>query len=653
MGFSRIGRMGRRRATAILAAFGLVAALFVAQQAPEARAVTGSEFDPGFIISDQVFFKGDAISEAQTQSFLEAMAPSCAGANGVTCLKNYTQSTTSRAASASAGCAAYNGAANERASRILVKVGVACGINPQVLIVMLQKEQGLVTKSSPTPSNYRIAMGYGCPDTAPCDAQFYGFYNQVYKAAWQLKIYGASPSSWRYHVGNVAVQFHPNAGCGSTVVNIRNQATASLYNYTPYQPNASALANLRGLGDSCGSYGNRNFWVYFNDWFGDTGTAGVLAIDELYQQLGGSAGSLGAPVGGINSISANGGGLVRAFANGAIAWSRPLGAHVVAGEIRVFFNVQGGIAGALGWPASPANANSSRGGGTVQAFQNGAITRTTAGQLSTLSGPIRVNFGSTGGLAGPLGWPLASAVCADGGCTQSFDGGTIYWTESRGAHSVQSAFAPLFASTGGTSGSLGWPTSDPNALTVSGGSGIVQGFDKGAITQVTGAAPRILSGPIRTAFNAAGGLAGAPGWPTSDAVCQGPSCVQQVQGGVMRAEPTRGAFFTPSVIEAAYSSAGGVSGRLGWPVGSPSAITANGGGIVQAFQNGAIAYSATGGAHAISGDVRVYFNTQGGIAGPLGWPTGDQVCSAGGVCTQRFMGGLVNWSPTSGGSVTR
>lgn len=50
---------------------------------------------------------------------------------------------------------------------------------------------------------------------------------------------------------------------------IRNQATASLYNYTPYQPNAAALAAGYGTGDACSSYGNRNFWNYFSDWFGN------------------------------------------------------------------------------------------------------------------------------------------------------------------------------------------------------------------------------------------------------------------------------------------------------------------------------------------------------------------------------------------------
>jgi len=652
---SRIVNSPPRRAASGMIAILLVAvAVVVGGQSQKAEAVTGSEFNPGLIISDAVFFNSGALNEAQTQAFLEAMAPSCAGANGVTCLKNYVTSSSDRAASASANCSAYQGAPNERASRIIVKVAVACGINPEVLLVMLQKEQGLITKSSPTPANYRIAMGYGCPDTAPCDAQFYGFYNQVYKAAYQMKIYGASPSSWRYHVGNVAIQFHPNAACGSTVVSIRNQATANLYNYTPYQPNASALANLRGVGDSCGSYGNRNFWVYFNDWFGDTGTLGVLAIDDLYQSLRGAGGVLGAETTAVNLITANGGGLVRGYANGAIAWSRPLGAHAVTGTIRSFFNEQGGIAGTLGWPASPENLNPSNGGGRVQAFQNGAITRTSAGQLSVLTGSSRANFGTSGGLSGPLGWPLSSAVCAsDGSCTQTFQGGTIYWSPAHTAHNVQTAFASTYSSTGGVGGMLGWPTSDPNSIPANGG-GVVQGFEKGAIVQPAGAPARLLVGEIRAAFNAAGGIAGLPGWPTSDSVCDSTKvCGQQFQGGIVRSSPTQGAFFTTTSIESVYSAAGGASGTLGWPVSAASPISANGGGIVQAFAGGAIAFSTSGGGHVIAGGLRDYFNAQGGIAGKLGWPRSDQVCVPGGTCTQVFGGGTVRWSAANGGSVVR
>jgi hypothetical protein len=234
--------------------------------APAAQALSGSSFDPGNIISDATFTATGTMNEAQIQAFLVANEPSCSGS--VACMRNYTVTTQSRAASTGGQCSAYAGAANEPASRVIYKISQACKVNPQVLLVLLQKEEGLITSGAPTAGMYKIAAGYGCPDTAACDTSYYGFYNQLYWATWQFREYMMDPSYWHYKIGNVAIQWSPNAACGSSVVNISNQATAALYNYTPYQPNAAALANLSGLGNSCSSYGNRNFWVYFNNWFG-------------------------------------------------------------------------------------------------------------------------------------------------------------------------------------------------------------------------------------------------------------------------------------------------------------------------------------------------------------------------------------------------
>jgi hypothetical protein len=150
-------------------------------------------------------------------------------------------------------------------------VSEACGINPQVLIVLLQKEQSLVTDDWPWTTQYRSATGYGCPDTAPCDSEFYGFFNQVYSAARQFKRYVRDANLFSYRAGlSSYIQYNPNTLCGGSNIFISNSATAALYNYTPYQPNAASLNNLYGTGDSCSAYGNRNFWRLFNDWFGST-----------------------------------------------------------------------------------------------------------------------------------------------------------------------------------------------------------------------------------------------------------------------------------------------------------------------------------------------------------------------------------------------
>ncbi len=61
---------------------------------------------------------------------------------------------------------------------------------------------------------YTLAMGQGCPDTAACDKRYYGFFNQVYGAAWQLKRYanpaGTSQYFTWYAPGNTwNVRYHP------------------------------------------------------------------------------------------------------------------------------------------------------------------------------------------------------------------------------------------------------------------------------------------------------------------------------------------------------------------------------------------------------------------------------------------------------------
>ncbi len=229
----------------------------------------GADFEAGNIISDTVFFDPGAMTADQVQAFLSAKGANCV-AGEQPCLKNYVTTTVAKAADEM--CSGYVGGRAESAAQIIVGAAQSCGINPRVLLVLLEKEQSLVTKTKPTTTNYNKATGFACPDTAPCDAQYFGLFNQVYMAARQYVKYAVHPEQYpRYRPGrDNAILFHPNAACGSAGVYIQNQATAGLYTYTPYQPNAAALANLYSTGDGCSSYGNRNFWRLFTDWFGST-----------------------------------------------------------------------------------------------------------------------------------------------------------------------------------------------------------------------------------------------------------------------------------------------------------------------------------------------------------------------------------------------
>lgn len=224
-------------------------------------------FAPGRILSDYNFFNAGAMSEPEIQDFLESRR--CVRTDASPCLWEYRESTTDQPDAGAGHCAAYRGAENEHASRIISKVAEACGISPRVLLVLLQKEQSLLSR--PTESGYLRATGYGCPDTADCETEYFGFFNQVYNAAWQFRQYSQEPDR-TYQIGDIEVGFNPDAECGTGTVDIQNQATANLYNYTPYQPNEAALADADSDGDGCSTHGNLNFWLFYTAWFGSADT---------------------------------------------------------------------------------------------------------------------------------------------------------------------------------------------------------------------------------------------------------------------------------------------------------------------------------------------------------------------------------------------
>lgn len=276
--------------TAIVVACALTAGVNVLRPA-RASAVTGSDWSAGRIMDDGIFFNPHTMDVPTIQAFLNAKIPVCdsngdlpypgyanrraySAANGVStpfiCLKDYSQNTPTMAANAY--CSGTFSGGNKSAAQIIRDVSIACSINPQVLLVLLQKEQGLVTDDWPWPIQYTKATGFSCPDTAPCDPAYAGFFYQVYYAARQFQRYAKEPNSFNYRAGqNNFISYQANnPGCGGTTVYIQNQATAGLYNYTPYQPNQAALNNLYGTGDGCSAYGNRNFWRMFSDWFGPT-----------------------------------------------------------------------------------------------------------------------------------------------------------------------------------------------------------------------------------------------------------------------------------------------------------------------------------------------------------------------------------------------
>ena len=266
---------------------------------PIVTAIDARTFNPGNIIDDVNFTNTNTMTVGQIQSFLESKMPNCdingvekagGGSSSLTnrqwierryglappyrCLRDYRENPET---SENNYGRIQTPAGALSAAELIHMYSLRFGINPQVLIVTLQKENGMITDNIPVPRQYQQAMGFGCPDhVAPgqpaCDPKYNSLSNQLYQAARHFRGYMERQQGWYvpYVVGNNTILYNPNASCGSSNVFIQNGATAALYSYTPYQPNQSALNAQYGLGDACGAYGNRNFYLYFNDWFGST-----------------------------------------------------------------------------------------------------------------------------------------------------------------------------------------------------------------------------------------------------------------------------------------------------------------------------------------------------------------------------------------------
>lgn len=166
------------------------------------------------------------------------------------------------------------------------------GLNPQVILVKLQKEQGLITnRQNDSESRLQRALdfslGFGCPDSTGCrDSLYPGFYFQLF---------GNVDSGGNRYAGaarSLMRSFNTQGGRGPMIngrisrvgetitidntlggyqgvlplqsVVLSNRATAALYRYTPHVFN-----------------GNYNFWKFFNEWFRyPNGTLVRLANDQ-------------------------------------------------------------------------------------------------------------------------------------------------------------------------------------------------------------------------------------------------------------------------------------------------------------------------------------------------------------------------------------
>ena len=518
---------------------------------PDTNAVDFSGFKAGNIISDGVMRNYTSMTESQIQDFLNKKVSCNRSASGgwyvdassiygvkYNYKANYNGTTyfyhVENGKYVCMNSESFNG---ESAAHIIYSLSQQYKINPQVLLVLLEKEQGLVSDSWPNSNfQYRSATGFGCPDTAPCDSEYYGLRNQVESAAWLFN--QVLSGGWtNYDVGWNDIRYSPDAACGASRVYIENKATASLYRYTPYQPNAEALRNYPG-GSYCGAYGNRNFYAFFTEWFGSTQIIGDYTINEAYNSLNDqqktdrlyvtwawNVRSLGKITGTVKAFSKDSKYRVLETEKGVIFGNDEIGYKTYKKKA---FEAYTELFSALGLPAGDYGKNDST---KIEwyIFKNGALLGNDEKGWFVSMGASRNAWANLGYETGALGFPKSNITTNNFGVTyQEYDGGilasgngkTFYVMKEKAFESWMKNVVELGKITSGH----GW----------NGATGIEwYGFEKGLIVGNNKKGWHISAGKIRDIWSYQGYETGYLGFPTSDISEQNGVYSQTYEGGII------------------------------------------------------------------------------------------------------------------------
>ncbi len=282
----------RKQISILISLVFIFSALFNSNVALAAESVM-SGFNPDKIIDDKVFSDKRAMGSADAvQKFLESKNSILANTSSAFVSLLREPSSSSLKEMLEDEQPSLN--RNRTAAELIWDAAQSSGVNPQVILITLNKEQSLITgRQNATSEQIQraldFAMGFGCPDSQPCGELYRGFYFQLFGNvdSENNRYLGAAKSLYKSYntpggrgplfngavskVGDVITLPNTVGNYEGVMpqqsVTLSNAATAALYRYTPHVFN-----------------GNYNFWKFFKLWFGggssdsSTGNSSGLVI---------------------------------------------------------------------------------------------------------------------------------------------------------------------------------------------------------------------------------------------------------------------------------------------------------------------------------------------------------------------------------------
>lgn len=221
----------------------------------QAQTDINSDFNPNRILEDSDILNSNSMSLIDIQNFLK---------NKGGYLSNYTTTNTHGDQKTAAeiiydathnnyDCEGITLSDKPTEAEKKTKCRLINTVNPQLILMLLQKEASLIEDASPSTGRLDWATGYGCPTNWVCNPYYKGFGKQVNSASLQFLAYMQEPGNYGFKVGQTYIakdKFSMLRSVAKTItdgdynsiitapsmvsVTPQNQATAALYNYTPH-----------------------------------------------------------------------------------------------------------------------------------------------------------------------------------------------------------------------------------------------------------------------------------------------------------------------------------------------------------------------------------------------------------------------------------